>query len=271
MNPNTMLRRATLAALTAGFATIALAGSAGAQSPVFSAEKSLAAGKAIHLHNISGDVRVLPSTDGKVSIKAYRGHGGDDDDAYVEVNETSYGLIACVMYKDADGHCDEDGYSIHSHNDGWGHNDHGSLDLEVRIPANVEVQASSVSGDVSVGAGEGRIRATSVSGDIKVSDVRISSLEARSVSGDVDATVSAFSGSGDIEVKSVSGDVTLQMPKDLDADLSLSTVSGDLTSDYPLTLNGRVNRRKIEARIGKGGRDLDISTVSGDVRLKARS
>jgi hypothetical protein len=30
-----------------------------------------------------------------------------------------------------------------------------------------------------------------------------------------------------------------------------------------------MGRRKIEARIGNGGRNLDIGTVSGDVRLRA--
>jgi hypothetical protein len=33
--------------------------------------------------------------------------------------------------------------------------------------------------------------------------------------------------------------------------------------------NGRVNRRNIEARIGAGGRRLDLNTVSGDVKLRA--
>jgi len=30
-----------------------------------------------------------------------------------------------------------------------------------------------------------------------------------------------------------------------------------------------VNRRNIEARIGSGGRRLDLTTVSGDVKLRA--
>jgi hypothetical protein len=41
-----------------------------------------------------------------------------------------------------------------------------------------------------------------------------------------------------------------------------------MDSDYPITLNGRMSHRRIEARIGEGGRRLDISTVSGNVRLR---
>ena len=56
----------------------------------------------------------------------------------------------------------------------------------------------------------------------------------------------------------------------LNVDLSMTTVSGGINSDYALTLgNGRVNRRNIEARIGSGGRRLDLTTVSGDVKLRA--
>ncbi len=29
-----------------------------------------------------------------------------------------------------------------------------------------------------------------------------------------------------------------------------------------------MNRNRLEARIGRGGRNLDVSTVSGDVRLR---
>jgi len=50
--------------------------------------------------------------------------------------------------------------------------------------------------------------------------------------------------------------------------LSMSSVSGQLDSEFQMTLGGRTSRRRIEARIGRGGRDLDVTTVSGDVRLR---
>ena len=90
-----------------------------------------------------------------------------------------------------------------------------------------------------------------------------------SVSGDIFVQIDVLTGRGDLSFKTVSGDVTLELPKNLDADVSMSTVSGQMDSDYPLTLNGRMNRRSIQARIGNGGRNLDIGTVSGNVRLRA--
>jgi DUF4097 and DUF4098 domain-containing protein YvlB len=89
------------------------------------------------------------------------------------------------------------------------------------------------------------------------------------VSGDLDVGVDAFTGQGDLSFKSVSGDVTLEVPRGFDADVSMSTVSGDINSDFPMTLgNGRMSHRRIEARIGNGGRRLDVSTVSGSLKLR---
>jgi len=114
------------------------------------------------------------------------------------------------------------------------------------------------------------VRANSVSGDLKLDRLRASSVSANTVSGNVDVSIQEFTGRGDLVFHTVSGDVTLDLPRQLDVDLSMTTVSGGINSDYALTLgNGRVNRRNIEARIGSGGRRLDLTTVSGDVKLRA--
>jgi DUF4097 and DUF4098 domain-containing protein YvlB len=108
----------------------------------------------------------------------------------------------------------------------------------------------------------------SVSGDVRLDRLRATSVTAHSVSGDIEARIDELTGRGALSFKSVSGDVVLELPRGIDADVSMSTVSGNVESDFQMTLNGRMSRRRIEARIGQGGRELDITTVSGDVRLK---
>lgn len=260
-------RRLRTLAVAGALVSVSAVGAAAQGTGDFHYEKQLAAGSRVRLHNLDGNISVLPSTSGKVEITGRKTRGGDAR-VHVEVHETSDGLIACVMWDDLDGSCDEDGYHIHGDDDG-GWRRRGSMDLEVRVPSSMRVAAGSVSGDVSVEGAQGDVRATSVSGSVRLRHLKVASLRATSVSGEVDAQIDSFDGSGDVSAKSVSGDVTLEMPKALDADLSVSTVSGSIDSDYPLTLNGRMSRRRVEARIGKGGRDLDISTVSGDVRLRS--
>lgn len=226
-------------------------------------DRALAAGSEVRVHNISGNVDIVPSTSGKVEVTGHRtGHA--DPDLHVVVQQGSRGVDVCVVYEDDE--CDDRG--IHGHHDRWG-GDHGDIDLRVAVPANLQVDANSVSGDVGVDGAQGDIQAHSVSGDVRLEHLRASSLQANSVSGDIEAQLDALTGSGDLAFRSVSGDVTLSVPKDFAADLRMRTVSGELTSDFPVTLNGGFGRRQIDARIGGGGRRLDISTVSGDVRIRS--
>ena len=143
------------------------------------------------------------------------------------------------------------------------------MDLQVAVPTNLRVSASSVSGDVSVDGAHGDVDANSVSGDIRLDRLHATGVHANSVSGDIEVGVDEFTGRGDLYFHSVSGDVTLTVPRGFDADLSMSTVSGDIDSDFPITVgNGRMSRRRLEARIGNGGRRLDVGTVSGDLKLR---
>jgi DUF4097 and DUF4098 domain-containing protein YvlB len=229
-------------------------------------EKALAAGNEVSIHNINGDIKVTPSTNGQVSIVGTkRGSDRYFDRIKAEVQETSHGITVCVVQEDADSYCDDRGVHMHGDHD-W---NNVRMDLEVSIPANLIVSASSVSGNVDITGANGDVEASSVSGDIRLARLRATSVRAHTVSGDLDVGVDAFTGRGDLSFKSVSGDVTLEVPRGFDADVSMSTVSGDINSDFPMTLgNGRMSHRRIEARIGNGGRRLDVSTVSGSLKLR---
>ena len=225
------------------------AAAAAAQQADFRWEKALAAGSRVSIHNINGDVTVAPSTSGKVEV------------------ETSNGITVCAINKRVDMECDERGLRVHDH---WGDRDwnDASIDIQVKLPRNLEVDAHSVSGDVSVTGAEGNVRGGSVSGEVRMERLRASSIKASSVSGDVSVGVDALTGNGPLSFTSVSGSVTAELPKTIDADVTMRSVSGTLDSEFPLTLNGRMSRHSLEARIGKGGRDLEVRTVSGDVRLR---
>jgi DUF4097 and DUF4098 domain-containing protein YvlB len=243
------------------------------KQPDFRWEKALQANAVVKAHNLSGDVTVTQVNTGKVEVIG-RKHGDkrDFDRITLVVVETRDGIVVCPDYKDLDMECNEDGF--HVHNDRWGRrgrNDYDdlSIDIEIKVPKGTEVGAGSVSGNVSVVGAEGDVRASSVSGDVRMERLRATSVKATSVSGNVDVTVESLTGTGDLKFTSVSGNVTAELPKNIDADVTMHSVSGSFDSDFPLTLSGRMNRGRIEARIGRGGRDLSITTVSGNVRLRA--
>ena len=235
-------------------------------------EKAIAAGATVSLHNLNGNVTVSPSTSGKVEVVGLK-RGRYADDVTLEVVETSRGVMVCAMFKSKDVTCDEDGYRVHEDR-GWGRRrdndwDDAQIDIVVKAPKDARIHAHSVSGNVEVTGAEGAVRAGSVSGNVRLDKLRATTdLRASSVSGDVWVVVESLAGEGDLRFSSVSGNVTAELPKAIDADVRMRSVSGSLDSDFPLTLNGRMSRHSLEARIGKGGRELEVTTVSGDVRLR---
>ncbi|HEY5219915.1 MAG TPA: DUF4097 family beta strand repeat-containing protein [Gemmatimonadaceae bacterium] len=242
--------------------------SAVAQGGEFQWSKAEPASTVVTVHDINGDVSYLPGTGSTVEVTARRhGDSRDNGDVYTVVKEYPQHVVVCVLFKNTDESCDEDGAHMHSHRDRWGND--ASMDVTVKLPSSMLADAHSVSGDIRIDGAQGDVRASTVSGDVKLRNLNATSVRATSVSGDVDVAIAALSGSGDLNFRSVSGNVTVTVPHSINADFSMSTVSGDLDTDFPLTLNGRMGRRNINAHIGKGGREFTVSTVSGDVRLRA--
>ncbi|HSQ30622.1 MAG TPA: DUF4097 family beta strand repeat-containing protein [Gemmatimonadaceae bacterium] len=256
-----MIRRLLSTAMIVAIATPVLA----QNRADFRWEKALPAGNDVSIHNVNGDVKVKPSTTGKVEVTGTkRGNSRYFDEIKAQVRETSNGVVVCVQHADDDSQCGESGRRYGNHD--WRD---VQMDLEVAVPTNLRVSASSVSGDVSVTGAHGDVEVSSVSGDVRLDGLHATSIRANSVSGDIDVGVDELTGRGDLYFHTVSGDVTLEVPAGFEADLSMSTVSGDIDSDFPITLgNGRMSRRRVEARIGNGGRRLDVATVSGDLRVR---
>ncbi|MEX2177310.1 MAG: DUF4097 family beta strand repeat-containing protein [Gemmatimonadaceae bacterium] len=265
------MRQTALALVLAAAAAAPAGAQATAAQPDVRWEKALAAGSTVRVHNLNGDVIVTASATDRVSIVGVRqGRERAREDVTIEVIETATGITVCAMFQDADMDCSENGLRVRNRR-GWrdGDWDDARIDIRVTLPKSMVVSANSVSGNVSVVGAEGDVRAGSVSGDVRMEALRVSSVRATSVSGDVDVSIAALTGSGSLTFTSVSGDVTAELPRTVNADVTMRSVSGSLDSDFPLTLNGRMSRNRVEARIGEGGRDLEVRTVSGDVRLRS--
>jgi hypothetical protein len=267
----TGLRLLAVGALLAFGVAVPTSGAAQARTSArdFRWAKSLPAGQWVRLHNISGDVTVTAADGDRVEVVGIRrgGAGYDDDDVRVDVHEGRDGVTICALWGE-ESWCDDRGSHIESRGDG--RRRRGHVDFEVRLPRRLKLSANSVSGDVAVNGAGDEVRARSVSGDVKLERLRSPAVTAMSVSGDVEAHIDALTGAGDLRFTSVSGNVSLQLPRSLDADVTLKTVSGELDSDFQLTLQGPMTRRSLNGRIGRGGRELYLTTVSGDVRLRAR-
>ena len=160
----------------------------------------------------------------------------------------------------------------------------GSVDFRLKVPSDLAfLEAGSVSGSIEVSGLDGvRQKLKSTSGSVTTDgadDLEISSVSGRlefSASGD-HVTASTTSGgisgslektgaSGRIELKSVSGRINLEVPSDINAEVDLHSVSGSVSSELPVAVT-ETKRNSMRGTIGSGGTSIEMSTVSGAVKL----
>jgi hypothetical protein len=259
----------------------------------------LARGEQITVKGIIGDVRAEPTGGDQVVVTAVR-HGRGAERVRIETVRRADGVVICAVYPHDDDD-DSHGWSIRRDRDDDDreprdacnrggnvsvHSGHASVDFTVRVPAGVRAQLATVTGDVYASGLHSPVRAASVSGGVHVSSD--GPVQASSVSGDVEATLGRMGGQT-LQFSSVSGDVTIRVPAGIDADFSARTLSGSIDSDFPLQLGTRDGRRRgrdddadddggpyrihvrigqeAHGRLGRGGPELRVNTVSGDVSL----
>jgi DUF4097 and DUF4098 domain-containing protein YvlB len=90
---------------------------------------------------------------------------------------------------------------------------------------------------------------------------------------------------GNCEFKTVNGEVDLSFPGDLSADFRMKTFNGEIYSDFPVTYlpaasavkeqqKGRFvykSDRFFGVRTGKGGPEIKLDTLNGDIYIRKRT
>lgn len=263
--------------------TAAQAAPAAATQEDFRWSGRIARGDEIAIRGLMGNVRAEVASGDQVEVVGRR-IGDDADQVRIEVVETDDGVTICTIYptRRDGGNRDGEGRRGRRNDDNPCNNGHsGTIDLDdaridfvVRVPAGVHLAASTVAGDIVANGLRSRVDAASVSGDVRVSTSE--SARAATVSGDVDATFGETD--GDVEFASVSGDVVVRLAGNVGAEVEAQTLSGDIQSDFGLRVRGNGDDdddrgfniqigKQMSGTIGRGGPELSVNTVSGNIRL----
>lgn len=175
-----------------------------------------------------------------------------------------------------------------------------TVQLEIDVPARADVTIDTasgwldaqglggeqryrtVSGEIGLRAGAGRIDVSAVSGDVRLDLADAATIAIKSVSGDVSMAGGRLDA---LRIQTTSGDVRVDSPlvgrtgnaiETLSGDVDLlvgdgirveaRTVSGDLTTNLPHRSEGRMGRRTLI--VGDGEIELGFRSVSGDLRIR---
>ena len=219
----------------------------------------LAANQLLQIKNVNGPIDAEGIQGDTIDVSAVKG-GPDREQVRIEVVQSGEGVTICAVYPG--GSCSGDG-SSHEHGNIKAH-----VDFTVRVPRNLRFAATSVNGHVKAEDMGRAVKVTTVNGGIDASSS--SWVAANSVNGSIRISMGSSDWDGKLKIATVNGSVTLTMPTDLSAEVYFNSVNGSLDTDFPLTVEGRgfgFGPKSIRGTIGKGGRELDVSTVNGSLHI----
>ncbi len=121
---------------------------------------------------------------------------------------------------------------------------------EVIIPKNVQLNISSISGDVEIDEFIGPLNIKLISGDAEINKI-----------------------SGSLYAKSISGFVDLSLASDQKVDLRMKTVTGEIYTNLEIDFDKYGNKHgyvgsKVSGSINGGGTSIELESVSGNIYLR---
>jgi hypothetical protein len=237
----------------------------------FTWEGAIAAGRYLYVRNLNGPIHVERATSDKAEIRATkRWRRGDPADVRIEVTKIGSGgqdvLVCALWYERTE--CDEDGYNTRG-GDNWRGRDNRndvSVEFTVRLPSGVKLVTSTVNGALRIDGATSSVEAHTVNGEIEANSTG-GPVTASTVNGSIEVRMRE-TGTQPLEFSTVNGSITVYVPDNLNADLDMRTMNGRVSSDFPLTVQGRLNPRRLRATLGRGGQRLEFTTVNGSVELR---
>ena len=230
----------------------------------FSSSHQIAAGGTMRVQNLNGSIDVDASDNGTTTVTAVKKwRRGDPALVRIVVEPGSDGVTVCALWSD-ERNCSDHGsrdYRGNRHND-------VSVRFTVHVAKGVKVDLNTVNGSVDVRGATAAVDAETVNGRIEVA-TQGGPVNVRTVNGNVRATIEHLINSAEpLELSTVNGSVQLDAPGDLNAVVDAETTNGGIESDFPLTINKGLIGRHIHGTIGQGGRQVELHTTNGSVRLK---
>jgi hypothetical protein len=169
-----------------------------------------------------------------------------------------------------------------SHIGGETHAHTGSGDIELNgIHGAAKVIAGS--GSIHAIGIAGALTASSGSGSVKFEQTAAGDVEIGTGSGDVEVKgakgavkVQTGSGSitaqgdpaGDWRLHTGSGDVSVELPQQASCNLVARTGSGNIDTNREIAVQGKLNPRELQGKVGGGGPTVELSTSSGSIQIR---
>jgi len=228
-------------------------------------------GKAIEIKGISGNISAQPASGSEIQVVAKKtARRSNPDEVKIVFVEHPGGVTICALYpSDEPGRtfsCEPGPGNGHSSATNGAHNNDVQVDFAVRIPSGVNFIGRTVNGEISAASLGGNVSSHTVNGSIRISTAGYA--EAKTVNGEIIASMGNSGWPNAIEFKTVNGGITLDLPSNLNTRVTADTFNGEISSDFPVSLSGVTSRKHLSGTIGNGGRELLLKTLNGSISLR---
>jgi hypothetical protein len=230
-------------------------------------------GTTIHLRTGSGRIEVAAVTGRFARITGATHWIGRNDPIRFAWKRDGDELYVCAL-RSSRGDCDEDSGSFGDSGHSWldmfslfkRRSTNAVASFRVELPAEVKVDARTMTGSISLAGITGGINARTLNGSIDIKRAA-GPIEAKSTNGSIDVVIDSLSADDPVVLEGVNGSMTAVLPSDLEADVQLSTVNGGIRSDFAVTTEGELSKHHLRGQIGSSSREVVLKTVNGNVSL----
>lgn len=233
---------------------------------------AVARGRTLEIKGVNGEIRAELASGPQAEVVAFkRGRRSDPATVTVQVLQDDGNVTICAVYPEPGGRRRDDGERNACLPGDRGHMDTNRndvvVDFVVKVPEGVRFAGKTVNGSIDAQGLRGESRVRTVNGRIGLSTSGVGS--AQTVNGDIVAAIGAADWTDGLIFKTVNGSITLSMPRETDTNVRARMLNGRFTSAFPLSVTQFGGRKqRVEGTIGRGGRDLELTTVNGSVDLR---
>ncbi|NVO84298.1 DUF4097 family beta strand repeat-containing protein [Hymenobacter terrestris] len=144
--------------------------------------------------------------------------------------------------------------------EGW------AVSYEVLVPAQTNLVLTAVNGALTLENVRGQLRLTTTNGPLVLRGVS-GDVRAQTTNGRIDLSLSGDTWTGPgLDVSTVNGDISWQLPAEYTATILARTTRGRVAAELN-TKRLNLLPHNLAATLGKGGAQLKVSTVNGNVRV----
>jgi len=226
----------------------------------------------------TGSVKIVPHKETAVHDKTACPHGGagaviiDAVARHMEISVVHEGNKVIIRVKK-----DKSWRNWDQKLTRWLKNDHPKAELTIQVPEDCEINATTVTGKLSINDLNAPVTTRVVTGTTQLANLG-GPINAKTVTGQL--SYNGFLTNEHHCFKATTGNVTLNLSKEPNAHLDAKTVTGRIRCDYPLAKmseNGsrtsvgtsRFTGSRLTGILGSGEGHIKARVVTGNLRLKS--